>query len=137
MAVQNVTVRLPDKLYDQVKRRAQRMHRSVEEEVAAVMAEALPAQDDLPTGVGDEMAQLAFLTDDELWRAAHSRVTAREAERMQTLMWKRQREGLTQREQSEAERLVQRSDRVMLVRAQSAALLKARGYDISELIPNP
>ncbi len=137
MAVQHVTVRLPDKLYDQVKRRAQHMHRSVEEEVAAVMAEALPAQDDLPAGIGDEMAQLAFLTDDELWRAARSRVTARETERMQTLMWKRQREGLTQREQSEAERLVQRSDRVMLVRAQSAALLKARGHDISELIANP
>ena len=137
MAVQNVTVRLPDKLYDQIKRRAQRKQRSVEEEVAAVVAEAMPTQDDLPAGIGDELEQLAFLTDEELWRAAQSRLEASENQRMQTLMLKRQRDGLSQREQSEAERLVQRSNRIMLVRAQAAVLLKDRGYDVSGLISTP
>ena len=137
MAVQNVTVRLPDKLYDQIKRRAQRKQRSVEEEVAAVVAEAMPTQDDLPAGIGDELEQLAFLTDEELWRAARSLLAASENQRMQTLMLKRQRHGFSQREQSEAERLVRRSSRIMLVRAQAAVLLKDRGYDVSGLISSP
>ena len=137
MAVQNVTVRLPDKLYDQIKHRAQRMQRSVEEEVAAVVAEAVPTQDDLPVGISSELEQLAFLTDEELWRAAQSRLAASENQRMQALMLKRQRDGLSQREQSEAERLVQRSNRIMLVRAQAAVLLKDRGYEVSGLISNP
>ena len=137
MAVQNVTVRLPDKLYDQIKRRAQRRQRSVEEEVAAVVAEAMPTQDDLPAGIDDELEQLAFLTDEELWRAVQSRLAASENQRMQTLMLKRQRDGLSLREQSEAERLVQRSNRIMLVRAQAAVLLRDRGYDVSGLISTP
>ena len=137
MAVQNVTVRLPDKLYDQIKRRAQRRQRSVEEEVAAVVAEAMPTQDDLPAGIDDELEQLAFLTDEELWRAAQSRLAASENQRMQALILKRQRDNLSQREQSEAERLVQRSNRIMLVRAQAAVLLRDRGYDVSVLISNP
>ena len=133
MAVQNVTVRLPDKLYDQIKRRAQRKQRSVEEEVAAVVAEAMPTQDDLPAGIGDELEQLAFLTDEELWRAARSLLAASENQRMQTLMLKRQRDGLSLREQSEAERLVQRSNRIMLVRAEAAVLLVNRGYGVTNL----
>ena len=137
MAVQNVTVRLPDKLYDQIKRRAQRKQRTVEEEVAAVMAEAMPTQDDLPAGIDGELEQLAFLTDEELWRAAQSRLAASENQRMQALILKRQRDNLSQREQSEAERLVQRSNRIMLVRAQAAVLLRDRGYDVSVLISNP
>lgn len=137
MAVQHVTVRLPDKLYDQIKRRALRMQRSVEEEVAAVVAEAVPTQGDLPTDIGDELEQLSFLTDEELWRAAQSRLGASENQRMQALMLKRQRDGLSLREQSEAERLVQRSTRIMLVRAQAAVLLRDRGYDVSVLISNP
>ena len=137
MAVQNVTVRLPDKLYDQIKRRAQRKQRTVEEEVAAVMAEAMPTQDDLPAGIDGELEQLAFLTDEELWRAVQSRLAASENQRMQALILKRQRDNLSQREQSEAERLVQRSNRIMLVRAQAAVLLRDRGYDVSVLISNP
>ena len=137
MAVQNVTVRLPDKLYDQIKRRAQRMQRSVEEEVAAVVAEVVPTQDDLPVGISGELEQLAFLTDEELWRAARSQVAASENQRMQSLMFKQQRDGLSQREQSEAERLVQRSNRIMLVRAQATVLLRDRGYDVSGLISTP
>ncbi|MEI2691027.1 MAG: ribbon-helix-helix protein, CopG family [Anaerolineae bacterium] len=36
MAVQNVTIRLPEKLYDQVRRHAQRTQRSIEEEATAL-----------------------------------------------------------------------------------------------------
>ena len=75
------------------------------------------------------MAQLVFLPDAELWRVAQSKLTVEESERMHELMSTRQRVGLSTPEESEAEGLLYRYDRNMLLRAQSAALLKERGHD--------
>jgi len=135
MALETVTVRLPDVLYRQIEQRARRMHRSVEDELVAVVAEALPALEDLPADIADELAQLAFLSDEELWQAARTTLPPEESERMQTLLLKRQREGLSPEEQQEAERLLHRYDRTMLVRARAAVLLKERGHNISTLHP--
>jgi hypothetical protein len=98
-----------------------------------VNAEPVSSVDDLPIGIDEELKQMTFLTDDELWRAARSQMTAVKNQRMQELMWKQQREGLAWHEQSEAEHLSRRADRVMLIRAQAAVLLKDRGHDISEM----
>lgn len=134
MAVQNVTIRLSENLYDQVKQRATRMRRSVEEEVVAVVEDALPVLDTLPVDVVDEMEQMAYLTDQELWRAARATMTPAENERMQGLLLKRQSEELSPEEEAEAEQLAQRQERVMLLRARAAMLLKTRNQDVSALI---
>lgn len=134
MAVQNVTIRLSENLYDQVKQRATRMRRSVEEEVVAVVEDALPVLDTLPVDVVDEMEQMAYLTDQELWRAARATMTSVENERMQGLLLKRQSEELSPEEEAEAEQLTQRQERVMLLRARAAMLLKTRNQDVSALI---
>lgn len=133
MALQSVTIRLSENLYHQIRQRAKRTQRSVEDEVVAVVEDALPALDLLPTGLADEMAQMAFLTDGELWQAARSSMTSAENQRMQTLLLRGQREGLSSEEGHEIERLVQRQERVMLIRAKAASLLRQRGYDISQL----
>lgn len=135
MALQTVTVRLPDVLYQLIEQRARQMRRSIEDELVAVVAEALPTLEDLPADITDELAQLGFLSDEELWQAARTTLTPDESERMQALLLKRQREGLAPQEQQEAERLLHRYDRTMLVRARAAVLLKERGYDISTLHP--
>ena len=67
--MRSVTIRLSESLYYQVNLRARRMQRSVEEEVVAVVEDALPALDALPTEIADEMGQMVFLTDHELWQA--------------------------------------------------------------------
>lgn len=126
MAVQQVTIRLSDSLYHQVKQRARRTQRSIEDEVAAVVEVALPALDDLPLAVADELAQMALMTDEELQQAARLRMTAAEDQRMQRLVLQRQLGGLSTEQEIEAERLAQRQERVMLVRAQAAALLRER-----------
>jgi plasmid stability protein len=133
MTLQTVKVRLPDVLYQQIERRARRLHRSVEDELVAVVSATLPTLDDLPSDIADDVAQLAFLTDDELWRTARATLTPDESERMQALLLKRQREGLTSSERQEAEHLLHRYDRTMLIRAQAAVLLKERGHDVSPL----
>ena len=108
MTLQTITVRLPDMLYRQVEHRAQRMRRSIEDELVAVVSTALPTADDLPHDTTDDLAQLSFLTDAELWQAAQTTLPPRDAERMQALMFKRQREGLTTAEEREAQRLARR-----------------------------
>lgn len=136
MIVQTVTVHLPDELYQKVKQRAVRMQRSVEDELVAVVAEALPTIDDLPVDITESLKQLVFLTDDELWQAARTKVSTEDSERMQAMLLKQQREGLTPEEETEIEHLVHHYDRTMLIRAQAAVLLKERGHDISDL-PEP
>ncbi len=137
MTQQTLTVQLPDTLYRQLDRRARRMHRSVEGEMVAVLAATLPTLDDLPADIADEMVQLTFLGDDELWRAAQTTLTADETWRMQELLLKRQREGLSKQERSETRLLLHLYDRIMLVRAQAMALLKERGHDVSRLVQPP
>ena len=134
MAVQNVTIRMSDQLYHQVEQRAGRMQRSVEEEVVAVVEDALPVLDFLLADIADELGQMVFLTDSELWHAAQTVITAGENRRMQALVLKRQREGLSPEEELEAERLTMRQERVMLLRARAAALLRERGQNVSTLL---
>jgi hypothetical protein len=59
---------------------------------------------------------------------------AKAAAELEALHLKRQREGLTDVETQTLARLVRQYERAMLVRAQAAALLKQRGYDVAELI---
>ena len=130
--MQSVTVQLPDNLYQRIRRRAQDRNRSLADEVAAVIEQAIseesaPASADLPD-------QLAHLSDADLWAAARLRVPEELSARMQALVWKEQAEGLTPSEQDEAGQIQRYGQHVMLVRAEAAALLRERGYDVSELI---
>jgi hypothetical protein len=137
MALQPITIRLPQAVYQYVEQRARQMRRSVEDELVAVVTAVLPTLEDPQTDIASDLSQLAFLTDEELWQAARKTLTSQEADRMQALTWKRQREGWTAEEQQETEHLLHRYNRIMLVRAKAAVLLKERGHDISSLIQEP
>jgi hypothetical protein len=50
------------------------------------------------------------------------------------LNFKRQREALTSTEAEEADLLLQRHERLMLMRARAAATLAQRGHDVSVLM---
>jgi hypothetical protein len=73
------------------------------------------------------------LDDEALWRAARTRLPADAVEELERLHLKRQRQGLTASEDEQVAALVRQYERVMLVRAQAAALLKERGHDVSVL----
>lgn len=77
---------------------------------------------------------MAFLTDQELWQAARSRLTSADSQRMQSLLFQQKRIGLSSDEAAEAEQLVQQQERVMLVRAKATVLLRQRNWDVSELV---
>lgn len=133
MTVQSVTLNLPSALYDQLKRRAEQARRTVEAELLEVVATAVPVADELPSDLAEAISPLALLDDEALWRAARSHLPTETAARLESLHLKRQREGLTEAETQALSGLVRQYERSMLVRAQAAALLKQRGYDVSEL----
>jgi uncharacterized protein YnzC (UPF0291/DUF896 family) len=59
-------------------------------------------------------------------------MTAEQRQRLETLHDKQQREGLTPEEKAEEQALLSLYRETLLVRAQAAALLKQRGYDVSD-----
>jgi plasmid stability protein len=134
VTAQSVTIQLPDPLYQQLKRRADRTRRSIEDELLEVVAAAVPVADELSEDLAEAIAPLAALDDEALWRAARERLPTDAAERLEFLGQKRQREGLTEAEGQEAATLIHRYERVMLVRAHAAALLKQRGHDVSSVL---
>ncbi len=100
------------------------------------VANPLVAAEELPPALATELDQLAFLRDDELWRAARTALRADEQSRMDLLLHKQQATGLTATELAEAEALADRFDRVMIIRARAALLLQQRGHDITSLGPD-
>jgi len=134
MTVQDVTIRLPKALYEQLQSRATRRQRTVADEVLDVLTGATPATEVLPDDLERAIAQLVSVDDAALWQAARSHMPADAVERLQELNLKRQREGLVETEQQESDVLIRQYERSMLVRAQAAALLKQRGHDISTIL---
>ncbi len=131
-----VSLQLPSQLYKQIKKRIANTERSVEDEIIAVIANALDANDDLanlPVDITEQLKQLHFLDNDTLKQAAQKTVELEKARRMQELVLKQQAEGLTELETQEANILKDYANLIMMIKAEAAVLLKERGIDISNL----
>lgn len=134
MAVQAVTVSLPEPLYERLARRAQRTRRTVEAELADAVATLPDEPDELPLDMAEAIAALHLLGDEDLWRAARQCLAREKADDIEELHFKRQREGLSASENEALAMLMKEYTRIMLVRSRSAALLKQRGQDVSGLL---
>ena len=134
MRYQQITISLPERLYQQVEKLSQAKQRSVAEEVVAIVSSALPDQEDIHADLKVELDHLDQLSDEELWRAARVTAPVEKTDRMQILLDKQQLEGLTAVEREEAELLAHFFDRIMLIRARASVLLKSRGHDITPLL---
>jgi plasmid stability protein len=131
MATRTLTLEVPDPLYERLMARAARTQRSVEAETLEALTSAVPEENDL---IDEISAQLSVLDDEALWRAARVHFSQDMAHELEELHFKRQHEGLTETEAQRARILLHHYDRAMLVRAEAAALLKARGHDVSPLL---
>lgn len=133
MNTTSIQIDLPAEIYERLQKRSEKQHRSVEEEVVAMVAESFATHSQLPADLQQELSQLDLLTDDELWQAAQMTAPTEKTARMQELVEKQQLEGLTAGEQEEAALLSLYFNRVMLVRGKAAVLLKERGHNIDSL----
>jgi hypothetical protein len=130
MAARAITLHLPVPLFEQIERRAQDAHRSIEAELLEVVSTAVPAAKKLSPGLDAELSALELLDDSALWEAAETRLPQPDAERMEELHRKQRLTGLSEAEFQELSRLEQQSERVILVRSHAAFLLEQRGHDI-------
>jgi hypothetical protein len=89
------------------------------------LAAPLPS---LPPDTQAELDALQHLSDDALWTIARELMPEDVQARAHVLMDKNSRSVMTDEEHKELEQLVERGDRLMLRKAEAAALLRRRGH---------
>jgi len=122
---QTLTVNLPSEVYVRIKQRAEEAHRSVEEQAVELLAASVPDEMD------SSLTALATLDNVGVERAARSGLASELAEELESLHFKQQREGLTEKEAARCAELVRAYERTMLIRAHAAAILKNRGIELT------
>lgn len=132
MTNHTLTVVIPEILYGHLRRRAEQAQRPIEDELVLALAASLPVDADLPADLAATLASLVALDDTTLWRLARSRVAPEDAGRLAEA-GERRHGPLSGDEAREAEELAACYDRVLVIRAEAAALLKERGHDVTSL----
>ncbi|MBY0527040.1 MAG: hypothetical protein K2R98_26840 [Gemmataceae bacterium] len=128
-----LTLQLPDDVYEHLRRAAKGMKQPVEKALARIVTAATPSLEKVPLAYRAELDALEELGDDELWKAAESRLSSAKERRMTTLLEKNQRSKLTDRERQALIELRADADRLMLQRSYAYLLLKYRGHRIPNL----
>ncbi len=131
MAVETVTLQIPEILYQRLVNTANATQRPVEE----VMLHALqigspPEWDDVPEEFQADIAALDKLDDNTLWQIVNSRKTSVEMERYNTLLEGNSSGTLTEAERLELMALRHEADLFMLKKAHAAVLLRWRGHRV-------
>ena len=131
MAVETVTLQIPQIIYQRLVNTARATQRPLEE----VMLHALqigspPAWDNVPEEFQADLAALDKLDDNTLWQIVRSRKTVADMERYNILLEGNSNNTLTEAERLELMTLRHEADRLMLCKAQAAVLLRWRGHSV-------
>lgn len=124
------TLTIPDTVYDRAKRIALETSQAVEN-VLLHQLEKLeePA---LPPDQQAELDALRHLSDDALWTIAREQMPEAIEIQAHKLMDKNSLGEITDEEHAELEQLSERADRLMLRKAESASILRERGYNFTQ-----
>ena len=134
MAKPTVTLTLPTSVYDELQQRADKHRRRLEDEAAMTLISAVGAESSLPPDLAGAIAAVRRLDVDSLRRVSHAQPTVEDRILLDALADKRRREGTTSEEDRLVAELLDRHDRVMVLRAEAVALLHRRGIDVSERV---
>jgi hypothetical protein len=129
---EQITVTLPEDISTRVRQIAETTSQSVEQIVLNYLKSLTIQLPSLPVDDQAELDALHRLSDDALWTIAREQVPEAAQARARALMEKNSRGTITDAETAELEELVQRADRVMLRKAEAAAILKERGFAFSQ-----
>ncbi len=132
--VHAVTLDLPETVYNQIQRAAEKAQRPVEDILVEAVVAVAPVMHTAPSEMRSSLAQMAYLNDAALWQAARATMPAEQRARLEALHQQQQAgRKLTAEEEAEEQALLALYRETLLVRAQAAVLLKQRNYDISDL----
>ena len=134
MCSATVSISLPERLFQKLKRVADLTHRSVEEVAATSLEVALPADQNLPAELADELAAMRLFSDDALWAATTPSLKATEEQQLLDLNTTAGERDLSSEETAEQQRLIDAYQRSVIRRAQALAILAQRGHNISRMV---
>ena len=134
MAVDAITIHLPDGLYRRLERLASLTRQPLEGLIVKTLSSSLPPlPDDLAPAFRDALLALESLPDDELRQIADATMPEVAYERLSALRDERRERPLISNEQAELDRLSQDADTLVLRKAYAAVLLTWRGQRLSSL----
>ena len=137
MALQSVTLHLPEPVYQRAKHAADLLQRPVEDLIIDTLTSTLPVLDDVPTEMVSEIAAMTHLSDEALQGLAMSALRPERQTSLSELLDKQGRGELDEAEQRELTALMAEYGRSLLRRAKAVALLFARGKPVPVLMPLP
>lgn len=121
---------------EDISARARQIAETTEQPVEQVLIEHLKTLSsplpELPSEDQAELEALHHLSSDALWTIAREQMPETAQNRAHELMSKNSRGIITDEERAELEALVERSDRLMLRKAEAASILKKRGYAFTQ-----
>ena len=129
-----VTLTLPEAVYDALRQRAHQHQRRLEDEATLTMIATLGPESGLPSDLATAIDALSNLDEDGLWRVSMSQPSVEDKILLDTFVDKRRRQGTTADEDRLLMELVDRHDRVMVLRAEAVALLHQRGIDVAKRV---
>ncbi len=135
MSHHTLTIDIPEQLYARLAERASLSQRSLADEALAAMALTIPIEDDLAPTLARTLHDLEALDDAQLRRAAARTLPQRDERRLRALARRNSAGAITPVEGDELTVLLDRLEDIGLLRARAAALLRARGHDVSDLLP--
>jgi len=130
---QNVTLTLPDSVFQPIQRRARATNQRIEELLLHALQASLPPLEGLPDDVVENLTALETLNDQSLWQVMGETVPAALQRELSELLEQQQAASLTGAERERLTMLQQQADLVMLRKARAAVLLRFRG----KRIPTP
>lgn len=121
---------------EDISARARQIAETTEQPVEQVLIEHLKTLSsplpELPSEDQAELEALHHLSSDALWTIAREQMPETAQNRAHELMSKNSRGIITDEERAELEALVERSDRLMLRKAEAASILTKRGYAFTQ-----
>jgi hypothetical protein len=137
MAVQTVTLSIPEPIYQRARQAAEVLQRQIEDVIVDTLATTLPVLDDAPEEMGSELAAMAHLSDEALQGLANNVMAEERQELLDHLLDEQGRGVLDEAGQRELAALMAEYGRAMLRRAKAVSLLIARGRPVPALTPIP
>lgn len=131
MAVQTITLDLPEDIYRRLQHAAKATRQPLEDVVFQTIRGNLPPSvEDLPPELQGELVPLLDLNDQTLWSIVEEPLPPDQWRRHEQLLRKNQSGRLTNAELQELARLRAATDRFVFRRSYALALLKWRGYTL-------
>jgi uncharacterized protein YcbK (DUF882 family) len=126
MSVYPVVVKLPEGVFERVKRTAKGLKQPIQQTMVKIVEAGLPSLAKVPPEYQSELEALEAMSDEELEKMAQDEMSAAQQRQLEHLLRKNQAEGLNEIEQQSLEQLHAEANRLMLQKSYVHVLLKWR-----------